>query len=228
MRGKRRNKAPALILAGFAGALLAGAAYVATSEARPFVSVGETLPDRIAALEAASPAVVSLDGRNLVLDTCSELATSLAGRLMRTDERRRDTGWCADVATQYAASAPTYGYAWYVAALMAADRQDTPALVEDLARSYSTAPNEEWLAERRVALAEAHLGDLGPDLTAAHDRDLALLVQSKRGIADIARRYVAVPEFRERIGDIVATLSQQDQARFVDTLRGQVAARLAQ
>jgi hypothetical protein len=208
--------------------LLAGAAYVTAAESGPFLTIGETLSDRISGLESGGSAVLSLDSRNLVLDTCTELATSMTGRLMRTAERQRDIGWCADTAAHFAAAAPGYGYAWYVTALMAAEQKDATGLAEGLSRSYATAPTEYWLAERRVALAEAHVEELDPALTAAHDRDLALLVQSRRGIADIARRYVAVPGFRERIGDIVATLPDVDQARFIDTLRGQVAARQAE
>ena len=54
---------------------------------------------------------------------------------------------------------------------------------------------------------------------ATHQRDLALLVQSQRGIATIARRYVAQPDFRERITAIVEALPQADQVRFLANVK---------
>jgi hypothetical protein len=224
LRGKRRNQAPALALAGLSGVLLLAAAYVVAAEAGPYLSVGEGLSDRLQALESDRPAVMSRDARKIVLDTCTGLTTTVAGLLLRTETRRAEADWCAGRAADFAESAPTAGYAWYVAAQLAADRHDQTAFADDLGRAYATAPTEQWLAERRVALAETHLAELTPDLLASHQRDLALLVQSARGVAAIARRYVAEPDFRNRIAAIVATLPNADQARFVATIRAQIAA----
>jgi hypothetical protein len=211
-----------LILLGFSGVLLAGAAYVAASEAGPYASIGGDLADRIEAIAADNPPVVSMGGRNLVLDNCAALATTTPGRLISTERRDVVARWCAGAAARFAAAAPSYGYAWYVAALMAADRGDADGFASSLARSYLTAPSEQWLAERRVALAEANPDEMTPDLLALHDRDLALLVRSKRGIATIVQRYVATPAFRDRISRVVGTLPNEEQSRFVAQLAREV------
>jgi hypothetical protein len=55
---------------------------------------------------------------------------------------------------------------------MAAEQGTTDALNASLVRSHATAPNEGWLAEARIDLAELNFARLGADAVAAEARDI--------------------------------------------------------
>jgi hypothetical protein len=210
--------AAACLLIGLAGA------YAATREAGPLAAAGQDLPERMAALrEGAVPSGLSLASRDLVLDDCSDAVTSLYGRTRPTDERQANLVACGQIAANFVSASPAYGYGWYVTAAIAAESGDQAHFLEALKQSYTTSPAEQWLAERRVALVESHLDWLDPTLLHDHEQDLAMLVQTQRGIRAIARRYVAVPAFRDRITNVVLTLPDADQRRFLTSIKQQIA-----
>jgi len=205
-----------------------GSAYALLAESGPYLFAGSGLAQRIEVLaDGQLHPGLSRPAHDLVLDDCVAVASSLYGLAMATERRNAALETCSSAATGFAASSPTYAYAYYVEALLAAEGADAAALNAALNASRALAPTEQWLAELRVKLAEDHLAQITPAAIAGHEADLALLVASQRGIRVIARRYAALAGFRERITAIVETLPAEQQRRFVAALRNEIAAREA-
>ncbi len=219
--GKSRRGSRGLLLLSFYSLLLAGgSAWVLLGESAPYLFVGQGLAQRVLSLAEGNVHFGhSRDTRDLVLKDCVRIADSLQGLALPTARRSAALATCGEAAARFAAESPTYSYARYVEALLAGERTDYDRMNEALSVSRSLAPTEQWLAELRVKLAESYLADLHTAGLAGHEADLALLVGSQRGVRVIARRYVAVKAFRERITAIAEKLSPDVQRRFVTALR---------
>jgi hypothetical protein len=116
---------------------------------------------------------------------------------------------------------PSHSYGYYIEALARFALGEADMAVAALERSQAVGPNEQWLAERRVGVAETHYAALEAYAGTGHLADLALLAQSRRGIRSIAARYVANPDFRERVTAVVETLPDEIQQRFVAVVRAE-------
>ncbi|OEO28640.1 hypothetical protein VW23_004165 [Devosia insulae DS-56] len=229
MSGRRATGALGLLLLSITSLLLAfGSAYALLAESGPYLFAGSGLAQRIEVLaDGEFHPGLSRPAHDLILDDCVAVASSLYGLTMPTERRNAALKTCSSAATGFAAASPTYAYAYYVVALLAAEHSDSGAFNAALGTSRELAPTEQWLAELRVKLSEDHLAQLQPAAIAGHETDLALLVISQRGIRVIARRYAALAGFRERITAIVETLPPEQQRRFVAALRNEIAARRA-
>ncbi len=170
----------------------------------------------------ALPMGFSLNADYAVIDACLRVTTSAEGLLLPSTARRALLVACQNLAQRITQSSPLNSYGWVMQARFAAALGQTSAVGPALRRSYTTGPTEQWLAELRVTVAEAALATLSPAARAGHRQDLAILVQSRRGITAIARRYVRDDGFRSRIAAVVETLPAADQARFVRVLRAAV------
>lgn len=225
MRDRRARGSPGLLVLSLTSLLLAGgSAYALLAESGPYLFAGSGLSQRVEALAGGKlHAGLSRPARDLVLDDCVQVAGSLFGLSLRTDLRNAAIANCADAAAGFAAASPAYSYAYYVEALMAAERNDPATLNRALTTARAVAPTEQWLAELRVKLAEEQLAQLEPATLAGHEADLGLLVMSQRGIRTIARRYAAVESFRGRITAIVENLPVEQQKRFIVALRKEIA-----
>lgn len=199
------------------------AAFAAGLEAAPYTSAGITMPQKSRILESGEiPAGLSVASKMLLLGDCRALLKSVYGRTLRTERRRDLLQACAVIARHFTDDASSFSYAWYLGALAAAELGDVETFNRSLKMSHQTGPNEQWIGELRVDLAEDHRAMLGPATAAYHEGDLAMLVRSRRGIGAIARRYVTVPDFRGRITDIVEQMSASDQQRFLTTLQHEI------
>jgi hypothetical protein len=196
--------------------LIAAGAWVAFREASPYLRGGIGDTERFAAIERAAPDPgPSIASQRLVLDNCVRTMTSLYARLQPSERRQVAIGNCLRTADGIATENPASSYAWYAGALASERLGDVSGMAARLVMSQKTGPTEQWIAELRVPLAEEHLATLGPQALANHERDLRMLVGSSRGINSIARRYVDVASFRERITAIVETMPETEQRRFV-------------
>lgn len=185
-------------------------------EAAPIFASGFDEKDAFRALSAGE--VVpgpSTQSRNLVLNDCLTALNSFYGLAQPSEERRRVTEQCREIAGDIAKQTPSMSLAWLVQATTGAERQDWASFNLDLQRSRFTAPNEEWLAALRVDLAERHLADLDAKSQADHRDDLRLMAQSTAGAAALAERYVAFPDFRDRVTPLIGDLSPNVQRAFL-------------
>jgi hypothetical protein len=228
--GRMRNKGRLALIAIIVGAGLlgGGGAITAYDELNPFAAGGTTPASRFAALaEGAFVPGPSLLAKRLLLDTCLEAIAGAYGRLQAAGDRRPVLQHCLDYADAIVGEAPSYAYGWYVGALAAAEMDDVPGFNARLHNAQIIAPAEQWVAGLRVGLLEDHMSDAMDEVRARHESDLRLLVASARGIASIAERYLRDPAFRERIGAIVESMPEADQARFVATVRSVARDRIA-
>lgn len=161
----------------------------------------------------------SISGTTLVLKRCNDVVGGLMGALQPPDHARPARMACAQFSSDALARMPTNGLAALVGARLAFLNNDLATANGMLAHSQSVAAHEQWLAEARVAMAEDNFSQLSAQALEGHQKDLALLAQSARGVGTIAYRYVSDPGFRERITGIVEDLSPEVQQRFLDNVR---------
>lgn len=213
---------PAAILPVAACLALLGA-WVVVQESRLYFVNGATSVSRVVALPdgEAAPGLSNLTTQATLLDCATALSQmrSLEMRYHTDPEREAIPPRCLTIADDAVAAAPTNSYAWFVAAASAAAIGDWAAFNDRMAHSQVTGPTEQWIAQQRVEVVEDHYDKATPEVLAQHDADLHMLVASAAGIESIARRYVSVPGFRERITAIVETMPQSDQRRFISVVR---------
>lgn len=205
----------------FALALLVASTVALTYEIVPFLSQHASPATRFTSLESTNvKSALSIYSHRLLLNDCLEALAGPTGLVQPFERRSQVTNNCHSIAMNTVKTMPTFALAWYVAAFASAELGNYPAFNTQLAVAQKTAPNEQWLAELRVRLAEANLDHLSPEALEGENRDLLLLARSRQGVASIASRYIAQPEFRERIIRLVETLSEDEQKRFISHVRG--------
>jgi hypothetical protein len=217
---KRTAFASLLVLLLASVLLSLGGIVTALRELNVF-AVGSPTPEgRFEALLAGDydPGPSPLSQR-LLLDTCNEAISGIYGRLQVGERRRLVLERCREAADAIVADAPSTSFAWYIGALAASALGDAEGFNARVLRSQITGPTEQWIAERRANLVEDNYAAADAEVLARHQRELRLLVASQRGISSIARRYVNDPGFRERVTQIVETMSEADQRRFVSSVR---------
>ena len=148
-----------------------------------------------------------------LLQDCFDMVRSFTVRAQPTERRLAVVAACRDYALDIADAAPAHGQAWAFAALFAGQLADATAFNRALQQSARVAPYEQWLVRLRVAVTEDHLALSDATTLALETTDLAVLVDSRKGVTAIARRYVDEPEFRERVVAVVETLDAAAQQR---------------
>lgn len=210
---------------GAAVFLAAAGAVTAYQELSVFAGGGGSPAGRFAMLSGSQVvAPPSTLGKRLLLDTCVESIGGIYGRMQPSDDRGKVMRACLAQADRIAAASPSASYAWYVGALAAAGLDDSAGFNSRMLRAQLTGANEQAEAVVRVRLVDDNYEDANPQVRERQVADLRLLVGSRHGIVSMSSRYVSHPDFRARITAIVETMSETDQARFVETV-GQAAAR---
>lgn len=149
------------------------------------------------------------------LFNCQVALTSLSGRAQPTSARQQIAQKCRDGADVITKASPTFSAAWQTGALAAASMEDWTGMNWRLRQSYATGRNEQWLAERRIDLAQAHTDQLDADLLPSYDRDLMLLLVMDGGRQFLAPRYHALADIRARIDPLLPALTEADRTRFL-------------
>ena len=161
--------------------------------------------------------------QEVALSDCLEAITSAYGRLQTVQVRSAILEQCHAMARDIAYWNPSHGMAWLVAGFASADRLDAASLNFEISASQQVTPNEQWIAEPRVHLAEQNLDMLNDEARNREILDLTLLAKSAKGSEAVAARYLIASEFRERIRTIVETLPQEDQTRFLGNINSAIA-----
>ena len=210
-------------IAAMSLALLATGAAAMYVESNAYLVGGDTSFARVAnwTIDAPHPGW-SIATENVNLLDCANVLkapNALAMRYLDEGTKSAIAPTCLSLARAVTTNAPAASFAWYVEALALSWTSNFAEMNDALRRSQLTGANEQWIAELRVALAEAHLDQLQPAVLQAHESDLSMLVLSARGIASIASRYTTDTAFRHRIVAIVETLSPQSQQDFLNHVR---------
>jgi hypothetical protein len=207
-----------LALASFA--LLATGVVVGQRELSGLVQVGTTdenfFQASLAGDRTEALSYRSVDG---ILQRCVNIVGGLYGALQPGERVELARLNCLETAEKAVAQMPSYALGWYSKSLFSYQLGQLQAGDFALVQAQQVGAHEQWIAEGRVQLAEDHFATLSPAALAGHQRDLALLAQSGRGVASVARRYVSQPDFRERITGIVEQLPPEDQVRFLNNVR---------
>ncbi|SIR01943.1 hypothetical protein SAMN05880582_105236 [Rhizobium sp. RU20A] len=114
---------------------------------------------------------------------------------------------------------PSNGLAWVVRAQSALVRGDIDGFLSDLKLSQRVTPNEAAKARLRVILAEANMALLDEPARQAHISDIRMLAGTTEGMRWIAQRYLANPEYRETIVQVIESLPDERQRRFLGELK---------
>jgi len=212
----------------FAVILFSMSAMALVYEVRPFSPQYASPTIRFSTLESDNIAPsLSIYSNRLLLNNCLEAIAGPTGMAQPSQRRMAMLKNCQYFAQKSYQSNLTFALAWYIAAYASVELKQYDTFNFQLAAAQKTAPNEQWLTEFRVSLAENNLSRLGPETIKGNERDLKLLVQSKIGVASIARRYVDQTDFRKRISDIVETLSEARQENFINYVRAAATQRAA-
>lgn len=195
--------------------------FAMSQESSAFLRSGPII-DRAKLVEPTMSVGLSADSMRTVLNDCNgamQRYRSLDMIYQGAETRDNIVRNCFETADHIAAQSPTLSIAWYTGAFAAALLGDKPAFNERLQRSQLTAPNEQWIVDIRVDLAENYLADLDSLSLVAHEKDLQLMVRSALGLRNVARRWIRDEGFRARIADIVEIMPQDVQRRFVTNLQ---------
>ncbi len=206
----------------FSLVLIGAAVPTLLGELRPVFSNGHSQSTRMDVLLAGELSIgTSLDARKRALNTCQDTLRDEASWSRGGDARLAMVRACEDAARRILAQSPTDGFAWLIVAEGAVQTGRADEMFEALARSRATAPNELWIAARRVRLGEPMLAWMDDAARAGHDADLLVVARTPRGARSLARRYVGEPAFRARLVALVETLPEQDQIRFLRNVQRQ-------
>lgn len=212
-----------LLFATISAVLVAAGLWGISQEAPPFFADGWGERTVVTAMLAdtihPAPSIQSQLG---YLFNCQVALTSLSGRAQPAPARQRAAEKCRDGSDMITNSSPTFSAAWQMGALAAATMEDWPGMNWRLRQAYETGPNEQWLAERRIDLAQTHVEQLDPDLLPRHDRDLILLLLDDNGRRFLAPRYHALADMRARIDTVLPSLPVDNRTRF-ESLAGYLA-----
>ncbi|ODT72408.1 MAG: hypothetical protein ABS75_04710 [Pelagibacterium sp. SCN 63-23] len=198
----------------------AAAAYAAVQEFSGFLRFGTTV-ERIQQINADTPTGLSTSSMAMVLNDCSRAVTyarSLEFRYLGEQATRTIFEVCEAKVGAITALSPTNSLAWLTSARLAGQSGNLERLNSDLANSRLVAPNEQWLADLRIELAETYLSDLSAENRAGHDQDLRLMIISGVGLGKMAARYIRHEDFRDRITAIVETVPAFNQNKFINSL----------
>lgn len=200
-----------------------GAAFGTYTLARESIVLDRYEHDSIEEYEriASGEARIGLSSyaKRQVLVSCQYGLTSELALVRPAEQIERFAVACRNYSQAVAASMPTNSFAWLVLANASHALGDMPSMNRALELSQMSGPNEQWLAERRVALAEDNFDSLSDAARTGNTRDLAMLATSYRGVKTIATRYVTDEAFRNRITTIVSELPVEVQRRFLSSVK---------
>ena len=167
---------------------------------------------------SAGPHGLSTLSDYAVLDACQRIAKSANVLLAPSAIRLQVLQTCQNLSTEIANSSRQNAYALAALAYFAGAQAQTDVMNQALKDSYAAAPNAQWIAQQRVAVAEAHFSVLHAATKTGHLGDLALLVQSESGVHALAQRYINKRDFRARMTRVIEPLPADTQQRFLRRL----------
>lgn len=159
------------------------------------------------------------------LSRCGESQTSLRVVVYPSAIRRDLARDCLRLAQEVLDDSPTLAVAHFALAASLLQLGTDGAFQRALDRAWVTAPNEGWLAARRVDLALSARTDLSDENSAHLAADLALLLVDDDTRGFVAETYFRTPKVRETILQAVERQPPARQRRFVDHVNALALAR---
>lgn len=204
----------------FSITLAAISIYALILEALPFANNLSSPKDRFIYLEQKSHNIsLSIYAQRLTLNDCLEAIAGPTGLAQPTNRRNNMLENCRYNALNSTKSMPTFALAWYIAAFTSAELKLYDDFNSEIIAAQITAPNERWLAHLRVKLALENYDFLSEKAQISNSKDIRLIANSNKGMNLLASEYVEQTELREIIMNIIETLSEEEQNRFVNNVR---------
>jgi hypothetical protein len=209
----RRSFGPLTVAA--AGLLLtAFAGYAAYAEFPAHFLTDDAPP---AAWVAAAPGLSS-EANDELLGRCLDGLVSPLALLQTTQKRLTTARACKSVARTIVYSSPASSYAWLVIASSSAVAGHWQEMNSAIEEAHKLASNEQWIAARRVVLAEQFYDHLSPAAKSNEGLDIELLLSGEEGRRMLVDRYLTQPTFRDRMTSVLDRLSVSEQTAFLNTL----------
>ena len=208
-----------IALVGLAVLLMGG--WTMYQEATPNLRGGTSAIERLLTMpDGEAPIGLTILSQHRALLDCEEVFRSeraIEMQYLQPVEREQLVISCGQMADAILAKSPTDSFAWLVRAAAHAAQDDNPGFNVALRNSQLSGPNEGWLANMRVQVAEANLTALTEETLIGHEHDMqvAATVYSPT----LARRYVSDEDFRIRMTKVLETMQPQDQRRFLAAIR---------
>lgn len=218
------SKSTTVAIAG-AGALLALVSMAqAFGEIVPYFASGVGDQQKFSAIvSGAFQPASSKWSRDLYLDDCLDVPRTIYALAQPTAIRQRMLVACRENARKVLQTTPNASNAWLVLATTSAALKDFATMRSALAMSKRTAPNLQWLADRRSQLAEANATELDDAGRADYEHDLTVLASGYLGVAVLAQRYVRSDELRETYLRILDAASPEQKQRFLARVKSEMA-----
>lgn len=213
-----------LVIAGISSAAIAlftirseyDAMMVQTDETQIFISAMQEEPVFASSLSYAS--------QNAQMRSCDQQMNSVVGPLFGQTAMGNIASGCADRADEILATTPSLSIAHLVKANVFAQGGDTAAMIDAYQISHDAAPNEGWLATRRLRLAlrvnPALFGD-------AARNDARTMIESNIYRPYLAEYYQSNPTQRDWITASVEGVDAKFLRSFLNLVRSSAAGGLA-
>jgi hypothetical protein len=166
---------------------------------------------------------LSINGQVDLLSGCIFALESWKTRFRSNDDISLVAQNCATEAERIAGVNPNLSEAHYLLAYTSFLKGAQSDAIGYLAVAQKTAPTDQWLAVRRVRLAQSMLPG---EVNIEHynlQNDLGLLIASNRGLDTAASLYIKYPQLRDMIIASTEDLRDSDRARFLSRLKNAVA-----
>lgn len=207
----------ASVLAGVSGK--AGWAEYKTLVTPHHLDVAETPP-----VDGKALSVRSIYSR---MSRCANSQTSLRVLVYPTAIRRDLADDCLRLARAVLADSPTLAVAHYAVAVSLFQSGAVGGFQKALDRAWITAPNEGWLAARRMDLALSARAALSAENKAHLASDISLLLVADGTAGYIAETYLRTSAARDLILQVVERQTPALKRRFVDSVKDLAQARKA-
>jgi hypothetical protein len=162
---------------------------------------------------------LSVRSTYLRMSQCAERQTSLRVRVYPSATRLALARDCLRLAKGVLADSPTLAVAHYALAVSFFQLGAGDAFQQALGHAWRTAPNEGWLAARRVDLALSAPAGLSKKNKAHLASDISVLLTAPSNVIFVAKRYLRSAEEGDLILRVIELQDPDKQRRFVDAVR---------
>jgi hypothetical protein len=208
-------------VASFCFAFALFSTFVLTKEIGPFLNMDVLTERQQSGFDGSRELYYGYSSKSkfIVLNDCLNGIYALKSDKAPLRTVRSFAQKCSEVADEIVAVMPTHSHAWLVKASASAELFENKNFNDSLRQSRLTGPNELWIAKMRLDLAERNRTILEPQTVASINGDLVMMAGNQDGSSALAQRYLANPDFRNRIVPLIETLPNGVQSRFIQNIK---------
>lgn len=162
---------------------------------------------------------VSYYAHKRIMSNCINGFSTLNTLVRPADQREKFARECRSLAEDIIADSPADAFAWLIIAHASLVEEDVPAFTRAFHFACNAGKNEGWQAIFRIELLADQLDLVQGAVEDCFAHDLEVLLQYRRDVSSLGRRYWSDEVFRERLVTIVSRLSEEQQRRFLGFVR---------